>query len=217
MDQVRGNQRIAAALQSSHGAGRAVSYETQTRVPTRELRAHLGDLSKGHSQTGRARRGAAEAQDAARGYQHVRSYVGAHSSMPMGKMTERQAYLESQAAAGRNFYANLNRVGRPDQRHEMDPGSMYQVYGGYPASVKHESGGVAPKGKEKRASVNRRKKPTPPAISTPPPKAQGDISIFPRRKAGQSGIGSNRPPVVVTREVLEENFNMPLLQVCKKL
>ena len=44
-----------------------------------------------------------------------------------------------------------------------------------------------------------------------------DISIFPRRKAGQSGIGSNRPPVVITREVLEEHFNMPLLSVCKKL
>jgi hypothetical protein len=44
-----------------------------------------------------------------------------------------------------------------------------------------------------------------------------DISIFPRRKAGQSGIGTNRPPVVITREVLEEHFNMPLLSVCKKL
>ena len=44
-----------------------------------------------------------------------------------------------------------------------------------------------------------------------------DISIYPRRKAGQSGIGSNRPPVVITRHVLEEHFNMPLLSVCKKL
>jgi hypothetical protein len=44
-----------------------------------------------------------------------------------------------------------------------------------------------------------------------------DISIYPRRKAGQSGIGSNRPPVVITRQVLEEHFNMPLLSVCKKL
>jgi hypothetical protein len=44
-----------------------------------------------------------------------------------------------------------------------------------------------------------------------------DISIYPRRKAGQTGIGNNRPPVVITRDVLEEHFNMPLLSVCKKL
>jgi len=67
---------------------------------------------------------------------------------------------------------------------------------------------------QKRAASNSSKAPTP----VPKPAAEyADISIFPRRKAGQSGIGSNRPPVVITRDVLEEHFNMPLLSVCKKL
>ena len=62
---------------------------------------------------------------------------------------------------------------------------------------------------------------TPPGkVPTPavkPAAEFADISIFPRRKAGQSGIGNNRPAVVITREVLEQHFNMPLLSVCKKL
>ena len=55
------------------------------------------------------------------------------------------------------------------------------------------------------------------ALTVKPAAEYADISIFPRRKAGQSGIGNNRPPVVITRDVLEQHFNMPLLSVCKKL
>jgi len=67
---------------------------------------------------------------------------------------------------------------------------------------------------QKRAASNSSKAPTP----VPKPAAEyADISIFPRRKAGQSRIGSKRPQVVITRDVLEEHFNMPLLSVCKKL
>jgi len=44
-----------------------------------------------------------------------------------------------------------------------------------------------------------------------------DVTIFPRRKAGQDKLGSNRPPIVITRQVLESHFNMPQQQVCKKL
>ena len=76
---------------------------------------------------------------------------------------------------------------------------------------------------KKRAGSKPRKKAFSPASRArdepmvKPAAEYADISIFPRRKAGQSGIGTNRPPVVITREVLEEHFNMPLLSVCKKL
>lgn len=56
-----------------------------------------------------------------------------------------------------------------------------------------------------------------PAPTVRPAAEFADVSVFPRRKAGQTGIGNNRPPVVITREVLEQHFNMPLLSVCKKL
>jgi len=44
-----------------------------------------------------------------------------------------------------------------------------------------------------------------------------DVTIFPRRKSGQDKLGSNRPPIVITRQKLEGFFNMPQHQVCKKL
>lgn len=44
-----------------------------------------------------------------------------------------------------------------------------------------------------------------------------DITIFPRRKAGQDKLGSNRPPIVISRTVLESYFNMPQQKVCEKL
>jgi len=44
-----------------------------------------------------------------------------------------------------------------------------------------------------------------------------DVTIFPRRKAGQDKLGSNRPPIVVSRQVLESYFDMPQQAVCKKL
>ena len=44
-----------------------------------------------------------------------------------------------------------------------------------------------------------------------------DITIFPRRKAGQDKLGSNRPPIVISRSVLESYFNMPQQKVCEKL
>jgi len=67
---------------------------------------------------------------------------------------------------------------------------------------------------QERAASSSSRAPTP---VLKPAAEYADISIFPRRKAGQSGIGSNRPQVVTTRDVLEEHFNMPLLSVCKKL
>eukprot|EP00287_Rhodomonas_sp_CCMP768_P003508 CAMPEP_0196733534 /NCGR_PEP_ID=MMETSP1091-20130531/12541_1 /TAXON_ID=302021 /ORGANISM="Rhodomonas sp., Strain CCMP768" /LENGTH=431 /DNA_ID=CAMNT_0042076911 /DNA_START=137 /DNA_END=1435 /DNA_ORIENTATION=+ len=44
-----------------------------------------------------------------------------------------------------------------------------------------------------------------------------EVTIFPRKKAGQDKLGSNRPPIVITREVLENYFDMPQQLVCKKL
>ena len=47
--------------------------------------------------------------------------------------------------------------------------------------------------------------------------SRDDITIFPRRKAGQDKLGSNRPPIVISRTVLESYFNMPQQKVCEKL
>jgi hypothetical protein len=47
--------------------------------------------------------------------------------------------------------------------------------------------------------------------------SRDDILIFPRRKAGQDKLGSNRPPIVISRTVLESYFNMPQQQVCEQL
>mmetsp|Transcript_44760 Transcript_44760/g.68481 ORF Transcript_44760/g.68481 Transcript_44760/m.68481 type:complete len:429 (-) Transcript_44760:311-1597(-) len=44
-----------------------------------------------------------------------------------------------------------------------------------------------------------------------------EVTIFPRKKAGQDKLGSNRPPIIITREVLETYFDMPQQLVCKKL
>jgi hypothetical protein len=44
-----------------------------------------------------------------------------------------------------------------------------------------------------------------------------EFTIFPRRKAGQDKLGSNRPPIVISRTVLESYFNMPQQKVCEKL
>lgn len=46
---------------------------------------------------------------------------------------------------------------------------------------------------------------------------EDDITIFPRRKAGQDKLGSNRPPIVISRTVLESYFNMPQQKVCEEL
>lgn len=43
------------------------------------------------------------------------------------------------------------------------------------------------------------------------------VLVYPRRKMGEEKMGSERPPVVVTREYLEQNFHMPLTAVSKKL
>ncbi|EKX45603.1 hypothetical protein GUITHDRAFT_108477 [Guillardia theta CCMP2712] len=70
---------------------------------------------------------------------------------------------------------------------------------------------------EKKSGSKKKQQKMQTKVAQPTQTEYGDIAIFPRRKAGQSGMGSNRPPVVVTREVLESHFNMPLLAVCKKL
>jgi len=44
-----------------------------------------------------------------------------------------------------------------------------------------------------------------------------EFTIFPRRKAGKDKLGSNRPPIVISRTVLESYFNMPQQKVCEKL
>ena len=44
-----------------------------------------------------------------------------------------------------------------------------------------------------------------------------EFTIFPRRKAGQDKLGSSRPPIVISRTVLESYFNMPQQKVCEKL
>jgi hypothetical protein len=44
-----------------------------------------------------------------------------------------------------------------------------------------------------------------------------DITIFPRRRAGQDKLGSTRPPIVISGSVLESYFNMPQQKVCEKL
>ena len=82
-----------------------------------------------------------------------------------------------------------------------------------PAAV--SAGGASPKRKGRRPPKKVSGKLQSPLLK--PAQEYADICIFPRRKAGQSGVGSNRPPVVITREVLEKNFNMPLLSVCKKM
>jgi hypothetical protein len=82
-----------------------------------------------------------------------------------------------------------------------------------PAAV--PAGGASPKRKGRRPQQKVSGKLQSPLLK--PAQEYADICIFPRRKAGQSGVGSNRPPVVITREVLEKNFNMPLLSVCKKM
>eukprot|EP00961_Rhodomonas_salina_P298775 3938363-Rhodomonas_salina.1 len=43
------------------------------------------------------------------------------------------------------------------------------------------------------------------------------VLVYPRRKHGQERLGSERPPVVVTREYLESNYNIPLTVVAKNL
>mmetsp|Transcript_4843 Transcript_4843/g.11674 ORF Transcript_4843/g.11674 Transcript_4843/m.11674 type:complete len:315 (+) Transcript_4843:161-1105(+) len=43
------------------------------------------------------------------------------------------------------------------------------------------------------------------------------VCVYPRRKAGEEKMGSDRPPVIVTREVLQQNFQLPLTAVAKKL
>eukprot|EP00286_Rhodomonas_abbreviata_P028815 CAMPEP_0181310438 /NCGR_PEP_ID=MMETSP1101-20121128/12586_1 /TAXON_ID=46948 /ORGANISM="Rhodomonas abbreviata, Strain Caron Lab Isolate" /LENGTH=409 /DNA_ID=CAMNT_0023417067 /DNA_START=35 /DNA_END=1264 /DNA_ORIENTATION=- len=44
-----------------------------------------------------------------------------------------------------------------------------------------------------------------------------EVTIFPRKKAGQDKLGSNRPPIIITRAVLEKYFDMPQQLVCKKM
>mmetsp|Transcript_2209 Transcript_2209/g.5146 ORF Transcript_2209/g.5146 Transcript_2209/m.5146 type:complete len:325 (-) Transcript_2209:137-1111(-) len=46
---------------------------------------------------------------------------------------------------------------------------------------------------------------------------QTHVSVYPRRKAGQPKMGSDRPAVLVTREFLGQNFHLPLSVVAKKL
>ena len=84
-----------------------------------------------------------------------------------------------------------------------------------PAPAAVSAGGASPKRKGRRPQQKVSGKLQSPLLK--PAQEYADICIFPRRKAGQSGVGSNRPPVVITREVLEKNFNMPLLSVCKKM
>lgn len=43
------------------------------------------------------------------------------------------------------------------------------------------------------------------------------VLVYPRRKLGQEKMGSDRPPVVVTREYLESTFHIPLTVVAKKI
>eukprot|EP00961_Rhodomonas_salina_P099171 1333845-Rhodomonas_salina.1 len=43
------------------------------------------------------------------------------------------------------------------------------------------------------------------------------VLVYPRRKAGEEKMGSERPPVVVTREYLKSHFNIPLASVAKNL
>jgi len=78
---------------------------------------------------------------------------------------------------------------------------------GAPAGDKSRSGKAAPAGKSAAAASKKRKSSAissagaaQPQTQAPAP-AQQDIAIFPRRKAGQTGIGNNRPPVVVTLQV----------------
>ncbi len=44
-----------------------------------------------------------------------------------------------------------------------------------------------------------------------------EILIHTRKKGGQEKLGSGRPPVRVSRAVLESHFSMPMMEACKKL
>eukprot|EP00961_Rhodomonas_salina_P143609 1932735-Rhodomonas_salina.4 len=47
--------------------------------------------------------------------------------------------------------------------------------------------------------------------------SEADVTIFPRRKQGQDKLGRNRPAIKITRPVLEQLFNIPQKQACKRL
>jgi len=47
--------------------------------------------------------------------------------------------------------------------------------------------------------------------------SEDHVLVYPRRKLGQEKMGSERPPVVVTRKYLESNYDIPLTVVAKKL
>ena len=134
-------------------------------------------------------------------------------------------------AEARGSFTAAGRQIRPRQLDAYPRDKVERSPAGAPPNLAARSAGV--EGKAKRAlspspkTRKTTKSPKKVAASAPSGKVQAltvkpaaeyaDISIFPRRKAGQSGIGNNRPPVVITRDVLEQHFNMPLLSVCKKL
>ena len=118
--------------------------------------------------------------------------------------------------------------GRPTRPRYVDAPPADRVQRAQPGSAAREPASARPESASAKAASKKKKgsKPQKKAASgggksnealVKPAIEYADISIYPRRKAGQSGIGSNRPPVVITRQVLEEHFNMPLLSVCKKL
>jgi len=47
--------------------------------------------------------------------------------------------------------------------------------------------------------------------------SEDHVLVYPRRKMGEEKMGSERPPVVVTRDYLKSSFHMPLTTVAKNL
>lgn len=77
----------------------------------------------------------------------------------------------------------------------------------------HGSATGSERGREYKGGVNKKMR----KMSKRMVQNNDDITIFPRRKAGQDKLGSNRPPIVISRTVLESYFNMPQQKVCEKL
>jgi hypothetical protein len=94
---------------------------------------------------------------------------------------------------------------RPYDDNMEAPDSAQSIRAQMPAAAQHE-GGREPGGQKKLRKKSKR------VVQN-----KDDITIFPRRKAGQDKLGSNRPPIVISRSVLESYFNMPQQKVCEKL
>ena len=94
---------------------------------------------------------------------------------------------------------------RPYDEDMEPPDSAQALRAQMTAAAQHE-GGREPGGQKKLRKKSKR------IVQD-----KDDITIFPRRKAGQDKLGSNRPPIVISRTVLESYFNMPQQKVCEKL